>query len=109
MKHHPLFERSLDEGIPLRDHALELLGRVDQEIQARPHVVEPCEVLEGLEEGPRGAGGHLYNGHRERFMSKYDAARMERSTRDIVARSSYLEIMEGRGSPSGLSSRGRGL
>ena len=54
-----------------------------------------------LEEGLRGAGGHLYNGRRERFMERYDPARLERSTRDVVARSSYLEIMEGRGSPGG--------
>ncbi|HVZ22180.1 MAG TPA: FAD-binding protein, partial [Vicinamibacterales bacterium] len=45
-----------------------------------------------LEEGLRGAGGHLYNGARERFMARYDPDRMERSTRDVVARSSYLEI-----------------
>ena len=54
-----------------------------------------------LEEGLRGAGGHLYNGRRERFMKRYDPARLERSTRDVVARSSYLEIMEGRASPGG--------
>jgi succinate dehydrogenase/fumarate reductase flavoprotein subunit len=54
-----------------------------------------------LEEGLRGAGGHLYNGLRERYMERYDPARLERSMRDVVARSSYLEIMEGRGSPNG--------
>jgi succinate dehydrogenase/fumarate reductase flavoprotein subunit len=53
-----------------------------------------------LEEGLRGAGGHLINGAGERYMERYDAERMERSTRDIVARSSYLEIQAGRGSPN---------
>ena len=53
-----------------------------------------------LEEGLRGAGGHLINGRGERYMERYDAERMERSTRDIVARSSYLEIQAGRGSPN---------
>jgi succinate dehydrogenase / fumarate reductase flavoprotein subunit/fumarate reductase flavoprotein subunit len=34
-------------------------------------------------------------------MERYDAARMERSTRDIVTRACYLEVAEGRGTPSG--------
>jgi succinate dehydrogenase/fumarate reductase flavoprotein subunit len=54
-----------------------------------------------LEEGLRGAGGHLRNGRNERFMERYDAARMERSTRDLVSRASFLEVMEGRGTPNG--------
>jgi succinate dehydrogenase / fumarate reductase flavoprotein subunit/fumarate reductase flavoprotein subunit len=54
-----------------------------------------------LEEGLRGAGGHLFNGHMERYMRQYDPIRLERSTRDIVSRSSYLEIIAGRGSPHG--------
>jgi succinate dehydrogenase/fumarate reductase flavoprotein subunit len=54
-----------------------------------------------LEEGLRGAGAHLYNGVGERFMERYDPERLERSTRDVVARSSYLEIVGGRGTPAG--------
>jgi len=54
-----------------------------------------------LEEGLRGAGAWLLNGAGERFMARYDAARMERSTRDVVARASYTEIVTGRGSPRG--------
>jgi succinate dehydrogenase/fumarate reductase flavoprotein subunit len=54
-----------------------------------------------LEEGLRGAGAHLYNSLGERFMERYDPERLERSTRDVVARASYTEIVEGRGTEAG--------
>lgn len=50
-----------------------------------------------LEEGLRGAGARLYNGLGERYMERYDSEHLERSTRDRVARASYMEIMAGRG------------
>jgi succinate dehydrogenase/fumarate reductase flavoprotein subunit len=53
-----------------------------------------------LEEGLRGAGARLYNGLGERFMERYDP-KLERATRDVVSRSSYMEVAAGRGSPSG--------
>jgi len=54
-----------------------------------------------LEEGLRGAGGILTNALGERYMERYDSVRKERSTRDVVSRSSYMEIVAGRGTPQG--------
>ena len=53
-----------------------------------------------LEEGLRGAGGHLLNGDRQRFMTAHDE-RGERATRDIVSRGIYAEMRAGRTSPHG--------
>jgi succinate dehydrogenase / fumarate reductase flavoprotein subunit/fumarate reductase flavoprotein subunit len=54
-----------------------------------------------LEEGLRGAGARLYNALGERYMERYAPDKLERATRDVVSRSSYMEIMAGRGTPSG--------
>ena len=82
-------------GLALRDMEM---------IQFHPTgLVIPDSLMTGalLEEGLRGAGGYLLNGRGERFMERYDPARMERSTRDLVSRASFLEVTEGRGTPNG--------
>ena len=53
-----------------------------------------------LEEGLRGAGGHLLNGAGERFMERFDPA-TERATRDVVSRAIYAEMRAGRTTPMG--------
>ena len=66
-------------------------------------LIVPNSLMTGalLEEGLRGAGGQLLNGRGERFMERYDPKRMERSTRDLVARAWFTEVIEGRGTPHG--------
>jgi fumarate reductase flavoprotein subunit len=53
-----------------------------------------------LEEGLRGAGGHLLNGAMHRFMGDYDD-KLERATRDVVSRAIYAEMRAGRTTPHG--------
>src|SRR5689334_11529389 len=52
-------------------------------------------------EAVRGEGGILRNKAGERFMERYDPKKMELSTRDVVARSIYTEVREGRGTEHG--------
>lgn len=66
-------------------------------------LIVPGSVVAGalLEEGLRGAGAHLFNGDGERYMQRYAPDVNERATRDVVSRSSYLEMINGRACPEG--------
>ena len=66
-------------------------------------LIVPGSVVAGslLEEGLRGAGAYMVNALGERFMERYDPERMERTTRDIMSRSAYLEIQAGRACKEG--------
>ena len=66
-------------------------------------LIIPGSVVAGalLEEGLRGAGAHLFNGDGKRYMLDYAPEVAERATRDVVSRSSYLEMTSGRACPEG--------
>lgn len=85
--------------------AVQAGGRIrDPElVQFHPSgLIEPENAAGTLvSEAARGEGGQLRNALGERFMERYDADRMELSTRDRVALAAYTEIKEGRGTPNG--------
>lgn len=66
-------------------------------------LIIPGSVVAGalLEEGLRGAGAHLFNGKGERYMQRYAPETAERATRDVVSRSSYIEMSSGNACPEG--------
>lgn len=88
------FRLAIEAGCRVRDPEL---------VQFHPSgLVAPEEAAGTLvSEAARGEGGILRNALGERFMARYDAKRMELSTRDRVALASYTEIQEGRGTAHG--------
>ena len=91
------------DGIALGLHAGVRLRDMEM-VQFHPTgLIVPNSLMTGalLEEGLRGAGGRLLNGRGERFMQRYDGTRLERSTRDLVARACYTEVLQGRGTANG--------
>ena len=74
-----------------------------EQIQFHPTGMVKPESKKGVlvTEAVRAEGGKLLNKEGERFMSKYSPEKMELSTRDVVARSIYQEIIEGRGTENG--------
>jgi fumarate reductase flavoprotein subunit len=82
-------------GLPLRD--MEMVQFHPTGLLAGAHTRMTGTVLE---EGLRGAGGHLLDGSGRRFMHDYDP-RDERATRDIVSRAIFAEMRSGRTTPNG--------
>ena len=82
-------------GLPLRD--MEMVQFHPTGLLAGTHTRMTGTVLE---EGLRGAGGHLLNGAKERFMPRYDP-KAERATRDLVSRAMFSEMRKGSTSPHG--------
>ncbi len=64
-------------------------------IQFHPTTLYGTNIL--ISEAARGEGGVLLNNRGERFMARYAPEKMELAPRDIVARSIYREVLEGRG------------
>ncbi len=100
--HTPSGDKSMDgiamalrAGLPLRD--MEMVQFHPTGLLAGPETRMTGTVLE---EGLRGAGGHLLDGTKRRFMADYDP-KLERATRDVVSRAIYAEMRAGRITPYG--------
>ncbi|HXU41495.1 MAG TPA: FAD-binding protein [Burkholderiales bacterium] len=87
---------ALRAGLPLRD--MEMVQFHPTGLLAGTHTRMTGTVLE---EGLRGAGGHLLNGAKERFMPRYDPL-AERATRDFVSRAMFLELQKSPSPHGGL-------
>ena len=73
-------------GVPLEDMEF---------FQFHPTGIYTLGIL--ITEGVRGEGGVLRNAQGERFMERYAPSLLDLAPRDVVSRSIYREIREGRG------------
>ena len=64
-------------------------------VQFHPTTLYGTNIL--ISEAARGEGGYLRNAAGERFMKDYAPQKMELAPRDVVSRSIFREIKEGRG------------
>jgi succinate dehydrogenase / fumarate reductase, flavoprotein subunit len=77
---------ALRAGVPLQDMEF---------FQFHPTGIAGRGML--ITEGARGEGGYLVNGEGERFMERYAPTAKDLASRDVVSRSIYTEVKEGRG------------
>jgi succinate dehydrogenase / fumarate reductase flavoprotein subunit len=77
---------ALRAGIPLQDMEF---------VQFHPTGIADIGIL--ISEGVRGEGGYLINSTGERFMERYAPHARDLASRDVVSRSIYTEVREGRG------------
>jgi len=77
---------SLRAGVPLQDMEF---------FQFHPTGIAGRGML--ITEGARGEGGYLVNAQGERFMERYAPTAKDLASRDVVSRSIYTEVKEGRG------------
>jgi succinate dehydrogenase / fumarate reductase, flavoprotein subunit len=80
------FGMALRAGLPLQDMEM---------WQFHPTGIAGVGVL--ITEGSRGEGGYLLNADGERYMERYAPHSKDLACRDVVSRSSIMEIREGRG------------
>ena len=80
------FGMALRAGYPLQDMEF---------WQFHPTGIAGAGVL--ITEGARGEGGFLVNGDGERYMERYAPHLKDLSCRDVVSRSSMMELRDGRG------------
>lgn len=74
------------QGLPMEDMEF---------YQFHPTGIAGMGIL--ITEGVRGEGGILLNDRGERFMEKYAPTIKDLASRDVVSRSIYLEVRDGRG------------
>ncbi|MBP1702089.1 MAG: sdhA, partial [Chloroflexi bacterium] len=77
---------TLRRGIPAEDMEF---------FQFHPTGIYKLGIL--ITEGVRGEGGVLINGNGERFMPRYAPKVKDLASRDVISRSMYIEMREGRG------------
>jgi succinate dehydrogenase / fumarate reductase, flavoprotein subunit len=77
---------TLRRGIPAEDMEF---------FQFHPTGIYKFGIL--ITEGVRGEGGVLINGKGERFMDSYAPTVKDLASRDVISRSMYMEIAQGRG------------